>query len=846
MKNTLILAGFLAFSLLPALAQGQSIGIRPNYADLPPGCITQSYSFQFVLNNGASATWNIIAGAQPTGISLNVTTGVLSGLPDPSTAGSVFSFTVEATSSGTTYTRPYNLAIQTVCPAACPSLKEYALLLDLSGSMLGTTASGSTKWDLLKDAVSDYLPLLKSSAMLGASDRLGVYTFNGMTVTQLQNTNFGQVWINNPATVESTLFPPALTPSDMTPMGGGIQQIFNTFFSSLATDGMRSIIVFTDGMQNRNPMFNEMTEVIENQASFSPPTGILGAAGLPLDVDSAPARNNHVKIFTIGVGATPGFATMLNQLANPDEEYVQVDYLNATEQNYLNVFFTRTIPSSLRFCTPRVLDYRRGAMTGPVNAPKEKFRVNGFVSNLAFRVDYPDGLETVRLYKDGQPVNVGKQTGKGSTLITLDFPFQSENSIDPVAPAGEWEVEIIGKEGRPYNIVAITNDELLRTNLSLGERTYYYPGDNLPVQATVDFGGVHLANATVIATLVRPGDDLGDLAAKSDAGSGGFSLPEPGYQSGQAKIDSLMRDPAFLEKIKLENRQITLTDDGNGHYTGVFTGNQVTGTYQVYVHFQGNIPGGGAFEGWEMQCALFDFSDQQGIRLNGRLTAYTGPEVIVTATRQLSIRPTNRFNRMLGPGQLNRIKIEIDGVAKNLTDNLDGTYSTPGFTNPAANVKVYVIDGQTPLYDGPANGFNMPWEAGLQAGITMPGNGLGGFNNGIYGQISIARSIAVNWQLQANAGIYGFKPDYSIAGASLLALYTNPNLAVGPFDWRLGAGFGYFSPKSQSGAFGLVFKGALRKPVGTNSVIGLEGTFVNLPDPNISFYTLGLEWSYRF
>lgn len=846
MKNTLILAVMLAFSLLPTLTQGQSIGIRPNYADLPPGCVTQAYNLELTLNNGASATWVPTAGALPSGVTLNTTTGLLSGIPDPSTAGSVFTFTVEATSSGTSYNRTYNLAIQTICPTACPSLKEYALLLDLSGSMLATTASGSTKWDLLKDAVSDYLPLLKTSASLGAADRLGVYTFNGTTVTQLQNTNFGQAWINNPTTVESTLFPSTLTPSGMTPMGGGIQQIFNAFFSALSTDAMRSIIVFTDGMQNQNPMFNEMTEVIENQSGFSPATGILGTSGLPLDVDSGPARNNHVKIFTIGVGATPGFATMLNQLSNPDEEYVQVDYLNTTEQNYLNVFFTKTIPSSLRFCTPRVLDYRTGLMTGPENGPRESFRVNGFVSNLVFRIDYPDGLETVRVYKDGQPVNINRQTGKKSTLVALDFPLQSTNSPDPVSPAGNWEVEIIGKQGRPYNVVAIVNDELLHTNLSLGERTVYYPGDNLPVQAAIDFGGVHLTNATVVATLIRPGDDLGDLAAKSNANSQGFSLPEPGYQSGQAKIDYLLQDAAFLEKIKRENRQITLTDDGNGRYTGVFSGNQVTGTYQVYVHFQGNIPGGGAFEGWEMQCALFDFSDQQGIRLNGLLVPYTGPEVIVTATRKLTIRPTNRFNRMLGPGQLNRIKIEIDGVVKNLTDNLDGTYSTPGFTNPAAHVKVYVIDGQTPLYDGPANGFNKPWEAGLQAGITIPGNGLGGFNNGIFGQVSIARSIATNWQLQANAGIYGFKPDYSIAGVNLLALYTNPNLAVGPFNWRLGAGLGYYAPKSQSGALGLVFKGALRKPVGAHSIISLEGTFVNLPDPNISFYTLGLEWSYRF
>lgn len=833
----------LAGLLLAGALKAQTVAIEPNYADLPPACVTQAYNFQLFLNSGATATWLVSAGALPDGLTLELTTGIISGTPDVTAAGSSFSFTVQATASGTTYTRSYDLAVQTTCATPCPGTREYALLLDLSGSMTGLTASGSSKWDLLKSAVSDYLPLLKSSVPLGAGDKLGVYTFNGESVTQLQNTNFGQAWINNPTSVENTLFPSTLTPSDLTPMGGGIQHMFNSFFSSLGTDAMRSIIVFTDGMQNKNPMFNEMTEVIENQTGFTPASGILGTTGLPLDVDSAPARNNHVKIFTIGVGAAPGFATMLNKLANPDNEYVQIDYLNAAEQNYLNVFFTKTIPSSLRFCSPRVLDYRRGTMTGFDNPPREKFRLNAFVSNLAIRVDYPDGLETVKLYKDGQQVNVGHQTGKGSTLVSVPFPYTGNQSPDPVAPAGEWELEIIGKAGRPYNIVAITNDELLKTDLRLGSQSVYYPGNSLPVVAEVGFGGKHLAGATVTATLIRPGDDLGDLAAKSDA-SGSLTLPEPGYQSGQAKIDNLLRDPAFLAKIQRENRQITLTDDGAGHYTGSFTGNQVTGTYQVYVRFKGTIPGGTAFEGWEMKCALYDFSEQSGIRLNGQLISVISQEG--GPFKKLVIRPTNKFNRMLGPGQLNRINVQVDGVNQNLTDNLDGTYSTPTFAGTDPNIKVFVIDQQNPVFDGPASQFDQPWEIAGQLGITIPQNGLGAYNNGIYGQVSLGRRIAPNWQLQLTGGYYGFKSDFNIAGASLTALFTNPALAVGPFDWRLGAGVGYYAPKGQSGAFGLVFRGGLRKAVGSNSVIGLEGAYVTLPDPVISFYTVGLEWSYKF
>jgi len=76
---------------------------------LPHGTITASYSTTLQAEGGTGTyTWSIISGNLPPGLSLNSSTGVISGI---ATAANIYNFTVQATSGSQTGTKNLKIAI---------------------------------------------------------------------------------------------------------------------------------------------------------------------------------------------------------------------------------------------------------------------------------------------------------------------------------------------------------------------------------------------------------------------------------------------------------------------------------------------------------------------------------------------------------------------------------------------------------------------------------------------------------------------------------------------------------------------------------------------------------------
>ncbi len=122
--NSLIAAPGLATS--PAITS----------ATPPGGSIGKGYSFSFTAAGSPTITWSIATGTMPTGLSLNTTTGVLSGTP--TLAGS-YSFTVQAANG----TLPNASATYTVVitPLAAPLFSASAGILTFSGQGVGTSSA---------------------------------------------------------------------------------------------------------------------------------------------------------------------------------------------------------------------------------------------------------------------------------------------------------------------------------------------------------------------------------------------------------------------------------------------------------------------------------------------------------------------------------------------------------------------------------------------------------------------------------------------------------------------------------------------------------------------------------
>ncbi|HWD98450.1 MAG TPA: DVUA0089 family protein [Bryobacteraceae bacterium] len=150
---------------------------------LPAGIAGQSYSpFTFTAQSGASATlsWSVVSGSLPAGISLDPTTGVLSGL---STVTGNYTFTIQVTDGIQPVTKSFSLAINPPAPAILPlqitssgSLGEFVSAANVAGKLGATGGKPPYTWSAaslppgfnLNPATGDFS---------GAASAPGGYTF---------------------------------------------------------------------------------------------------------------------------------------------------------------------------------------------------------------------------------------------------------------------------------------------------------------------------------------------------------------------------------------------------------------------------------------------------------------------------------------------------------------------------------------------------------------------------------------------------------------------------------------------------------------------------------------------
>jgi len=122
-----------------------AISVNPANATLTAGTVGTAYSQTFTQTGGVGAVnFTVSAGALPTGLTLNSSTGVLSGTP---TTANTFSFTVRATDvNNCTGERAYSLAINPA-PPSCPAVSGIAPANGAVGASVvitGTNLTGVT------------------------------------------------------------------------------------------------------------------------------------------------------------------------------------------------------------------------------------------------------------------------------------------------------------------------------------------------------------------------------------------------------------------------------------------------------------------------------------------------------------------------------------------------------------------------------------------------------------------------------------------------------------------------------------------------------------------------------
>ncbi|MCU0440152.1 MAG: putative Ig domain-containing protein [Raineya sp.] len=161
---------------IAALLAGSGGSLSPATGSLPDGTVGSTYS-QTITQTGLTGTptWSVSSGSLPAGLSLNASTGEISGTPSVSGTSN---FTIQATSGACSNTQAYSIKVCpviTITPNTLPMARE---TLAYSQMLTQTGLTGVVTWSITSGSLPIGLSLNASTGMISG------------TPTTLQTANF--------------------------------------------------------------------------------------------------------------------------------------------------------------------------------------------------------------------------------------------------------------------------------------------------------------------------------------------------------------------------------------------------------------------------------------------------------------------------------------------------------------------------------------------------------------------------------------------------------------------------------------------------------------------------------
>jgi hypothetical protein len=411
-----------------------------------------------------------------------------------------------------------------------PPRAAVAQVLDLSGSMLDLACTTCPpKLDVMKEAAEIFVQLW--AVLAGPGDRIG-HMFFGSQITSFPTVSQTLLELSptNVTALLDDLRPRGTVATNQTAMGGGIQTGIEALEGADATGvPQRHIILFTDGMQNVNPMVvtagvnleiaNQIGRPASNVTPSQPPRRLNQALG--------------VRIHTVGIGAAPPFVALLTDIA---QRTGGGTWITTAPDADLRQFFVESVIAALQGNSPQLVAYRRGSLrTGSL----ERFRIERGASRAVFKLSWKRGQKLdFRVERDGIDV-----TGLGRFT---DGPFYRIFTIDRPA-GGLWTMRLSGRRSAAYEAAAIVDGRAVHVSVTLPRRIVT-AGDPFEIRVKTLVRGQPIARSSrVTMTVFRPGE------------------------SATAKAP----------------RVVTLTHRGDGVFGGVFRETKATGPYRLVVTIDG-------------------------------------------------------------------------------------------------------------------------------------------------------------------------------------------------------------------------------------------------------------------
>jgi Mg-chelatase subunit ChlD len=560
-----------------------------------------------------------------------------------------------------------------------PQPPQVALVLDMSGSMLAPACQGcASRLEVLQEAVEIFLRAWEQFA--SPRDQIGLSYFRTDIDTVLfPPLNLTLVpFLPHATTTLTDVQAQQTTPLALTAMGGGVLVAINTLQQP---GNNRHIILFTDGMQNVQPLIQWNATQLQIAGPGSPTTVLDTTLGM--------------RVHTIGVGAGQDFVGLLSDIAAATGGRSAITTRPAQD---LRQMFIEQLVNALRGFSPQLVSYRHGTLRA--ESAVESFLIGHTPSRIVLKLSWPRTQSPLRftVSKDGVDVTALGTWSSGSfyRFFTLDMAAHST-----VVPGGTWVMQIEGRAGQRYEAAAIVHESALFYDLSLGARAYRV-GDALQLETRVFAGARPLAGvARVTATVQGPRQSVATLlATRPDLGDPKAGPGEPSLSAQQQRTAALLQDPEALAAVGTAVTPLTLQEVTAGIYRATFPGTTVPGVYTVRFQIDGQDDKLGALQRTEMVSTAVRFgrAEAQVSDLMTERTAQTKAADFYT----LRLRPRDAYGNYLGPGQADAVQTTLSsGAVVALPADLgDGTYLVPLAVPPGTDPTVTLYVVQEVLFHG--------------------------------------------------------------------------------------------------------------------------------------------------
>ena len=653
-----------------------SLNVVWSLTNLPAGAVTVTEGGVVVSFTLHGIKVELPENAATAGGTPGTATAKISGTPDQAVGSIIFRIEVAANSGGgPAATRDFEISIDR-------DPVDLAIILDRSGSMGGDItgtfplpAGKKSRWDFLKSGIDIMASQLQTSAK--PADRLGVRMFASFPNVILPEPPFNAASLIALSEVQGLRAKLDLTaPGSGTALGDGILAGRDL----LVADNQphtKAMIVFSDGEQNEGDMVDAAN-----------PTQTLSGQKLQ--------GGKNIQIHTICLGSTTANKALMNDIAikNGGAPLLLESEDDADAQAFQLAFITQL---------QKIFGIQSGAKmagafaAGAAQAAPQSFEVNKGIDALTVTLVAPSQnapfFKTITRNGVDMKDQVNIASGAGFVSFSIKPDAQAvalKRTAAAAAAVKGIKASATGLDGKwtivpaittpdtaavPFTMLVSIDDRNVSPAFSLGAQEFKV-NDVLHPNVKLDVLGKPVKNAQVTVTIVKPGDDVDDLIAKSEAKSAAKEEARAIVHAGDtispalAKLTALLKDKNFRNKIKRKQQTIKLFfNPFDNTYKGSFNGLNVTGAYQAIFNITATHPQLGKIQRQHEESFFVRFPDIDTLASRPK----AGKDLLGNVILTFVPRATN--GKFLGSGWKNEIKLAgSDLTVKKITDTGIGIY----------------------------------------------------------------------------------------------------------------------------------------------------------------------------